>query len=840
MANRRVFYDFTLSPPKSLSVAALVAGDDRIVEAHRAAIRVAMAELEQFAGTQVHAGPARSERTTGNVIAALFEHDTSRALDPHLHTHCILFNATHDPVENRWKALETHGMLSAQKYVENVYYHELARVLNQYGYTVVNTARGDFEIAEVAPEVRELFSKRQREIDAKTRELLSVCPEKRQENIAAIREHIAHKDRAKKLPPVPIERLRAFWRGQMRGGEPLGIPDEPRRSVKSERWTAANAIDWAEEHLFERRSVVRAHEIWRFALLAARGSNLSLADLKAETARRGYVQSEGGKLSRKDVLAREWEIVELARKGIGEHPALVPRELRLRSDLAPDQQTAFERIVSSPDFVTLFRGGAGTGKSYVLRRVQETLTTAGYPTLVLAPQRQQVIDLERDGLVHTRTVSEFLQGKAMTPGSVLIVDEAGQIGGAQLLQLLVLAKQNGGRVILSGDTRQHGPVEAMDALRAIERYSGLRPAELSEIRRQDPERAKNMEERERIRCYREAVKAAAVGDAAASFDLLEQAEAITECSATEQSKQLTDAYLDVINRGESALVVSQTRAEVRAVNEAIRSRMRMEGKLEGKEHAVTVLEPMDLTSAQKLDSRFYPEGCTVVLNRAIKDAKAGTSGKLIATVKAGVLLEIDGRVRLIRRNSVGHFTVCRSQEIRISSGDRLQLKTNCKTADGRRLANGEVVTVAQIDSTGSIRLSDGRVIPPHLRQFVRGYAVTSYGSQGKTVDHVLFADSAVHAATNSEQWYVTISRGRKSVRIFTTDRLQLRSAITRCGNRELALDLQAARSPQGIERQRSLIRGLTRGRDFTMRVCLAAAARLRMPGPTCARAAQQI
>lgn len=148
--------------------------------------------------------------------------------------------------------------------------------------------------------------------------------------------------------------------------------------------------------------------------------------------------------------------------------------------------------------------------------------------------------------------------------------------------------------------------------------------------------------------------------------------------------------------------------------------------------------------------------------------------------------------------------------------------------------------MTQIESSGSIRLTDGRVIPPHFRQFVRGYAVTSYGSQGKTVDHVLFADSAVRAATNSEQWYVTISRGRKSVRIFTTDRLQLRSAITRCGNRELALDLQAIRSPHRIERQQSLIRGLKRSRDFALRVCLSVAARLRMNGPTSARAGQQI
>jgi ATP-dependent exoDNAse (exonuclease V) alpha subunit len=85
-------------------------------------------------------------------------------------------------------------------------------------------------------------------------------------------------------------------------------------------------------------------------------------------------------------------------------------------------------------------------------------------------------------------VSEFLTKRQLPRGAVVIVDEAGQIGAKQMQQLLHYVQDNGGRVILSGDTRQHGPVEASDALWAIEKYSGLKPAELKEIRRQDPAR----------------------------------------------------------------------------------------------------------------------------------------------------------------------------------------------------------------------------------------------------------------------------------------------------------------------------------------------------------------
>src|SRR5208282_2793313 len=130
--------------------------------------------------------------------------------------------------------------------------------------------------------------------------------------------------------------------------------------------------------------------------------------------------------------------------------------------------------------------------------------------------------------------------------------------------------------------------------------------------------------------------------------------------------------------------------------------------------------------------------------------------------------------------------------ISLSTGDRLQLKANAQSQDGRRLANGELVTVKQIHADGRIALIDGRTLPRNYRQFVLGYAVTSYAAQGKTVDYVLFSDSAVKAATNEQQWYVTISRGRKGVKIFTADKIQLRQNIAHSGHRTLALDMNSS------------------------------------------------
>ena len=153
--NRRVFYDFTISPPKSVSIAALVGNDRRIVEAHERAVNEALEQLQSFASTRVRKNGQCTDRHTGNIVAAVFQHETSRALDPHLHSHCIVFNATYDPVEKQWKALQNYDMLAAQKFVENVYYHELARSLVKFGYQIENKPRGDFEIKGVSPELVE-------------------------------------------------------------------------------------------------------------------------------------------------------------------------------------------------------------------------------------------------------------------------------------------------------------------------------------------------------------------------------------------------------------------------------------------------------------------------------------------------------------------------------------------------------------------------------------------------------------------------------------------------------------------------------------------------------------
>ena len=328
-------------------------------------------------------------------------------------------------------------------------------------------------------------------------------------------------------------------------------------------------------------------------------------------------------------------------------------------------------------------------------------------------------------------------------------------------------------------------------------------------------------ERARILEYRSAVEEASQTSVEASFDRLERLGAITEAGLERLRDELANAYVDLAAKRESAIVVSQTRAEIEEVNERIRRALRQRGLLAGVEERVTSLRQVDLTTAQKNDQRYYPEDHVVVFNQNIGRCQRGDIGRLRGILKRGVVIDSGPSLHVIKAEDLDAISVCRPAQLILCRGDRLQLKANSLTSKGAKLANGEIVTVSKIRRSGDIVLRDGRTLPASYRQFVRGYAVTSYGSQGKTVDHVLLADSACRAATNSQQWYVSISRGRRSVRIFTPDKADLRRHIARSGDRELALSLNLRRKER-IAIRRGLLRQIKPGRSFAKAICLIA------------------
>ena len=788
VANRRVFYDFTMSPPKSVSVVALM-HDHRIVDAHERAVSAALAELEKFAETRVRLGQKRAGRVTGNLVVARFRHDTSRELDPHLHTHCIVFNATFDPVENRWKAVETHGMLKAQRFANSVYEHELCRELRVFGYQL-RTKENRFEIDGVAPAIIERFSKRHRQIDEETAR--RVAREGVRGNLKDVRERVAHDKRRRKIKESTAERLRDSWAGQLNAGEKSALQSLVRRGPGPAPKAAdlPALLSWGERHVFERSCVVPEHELLAAALGHGRGQNFSLAGLREELSRQPTVFAlDGGEVTSGELVRLEMELVAFARQTLRTEPAMRIGFTPV-GQLADEQRRAVHKILESRAFITLFRGGAGTGKSFTLREVKRGIEEARQTVIMLAPQRQQVLDLQDAGLP-AQTLAQFFVSPNLPERTVIILDEAGQVGIRDLHRLTVMARERGARLILSGDSRQHGAVAASDALVLLERYAGLPVAKLKTIRRQDPRLAATVSERKAVAAYRAAVRLAAKGYAAEAFDRLVSLGWVHEHTPAENRERLAQAYLAALARKERALIVAQTWKEVDAVNAAVRSALGAAGRL-GSAVELATCRAVDLTAAQKQDANSYAPGTKVFFLRRYGRYRRGDVCPVVGAGERGITLLKDGRRSTLAYRYGDRLAVLSEQVCAIAPGERLQLRWNGRSLDDKPLVNGELVTVCDIHPDGRLVVENDRgvrkVLGPDQRLFNYGYAVTSYASQGKTVDTLLFSDAGSRPATNQKQWLVTISRARRRTLIFTPDKSALRLAIATDGHRKLAVE----------------------------------------------------
>ncbi len=166
----RHLYDFTISAPKSVSIMALLGGDKRLLKAHQKAVNEALHALEKNAATRVRRDRAQADRITGNLVLAVYHHDTSRELDPQLHTHAVAANLTYDGTEGRWKALQASGIYERRAYLTEVYRNSLACEIRRLGYEVENRRDGrgldcGFEIRGLPDELLARYSRRSTQRD---------------------------------------------------------------------------------------------------------------------------------------------------------------------------------------------------------------------------------------------------------------------------------------------------------------------------------------------------------------------------------------------------------------------------------------------------------------------------------------------------------------------------------------------------------------------------------------------------------------------------------------------------------------------------------------------------
>lgn len=789
--DRRIFFDFVCSPPKSVSILAVTMNDRRIVDAHEEASTLALRELEQFAATRIRKdGIQERDRTTGNVIGAAFVHTTSRALDPQLHTHFVLFNSTWDSRENRWKALQTGAMFGAINYATEVYRNELTKRLHQMGYATRKATNG-FEIEGVEQKLIERFSKRSQQRDmAVKRQEAKLKRKLTKQEIA----HVVHQSRPKKLKGASEAEVRAVQLGELGFFEKRSlrrVTDAADGVAKplAATVTETDALAYGLAHVFERNSVVPQHRILEAALIKGRGF-VELKDLKTELQGKSNLIRVGAEFSTREILAKELSLIHAINAGID---AVAPfaRRYQAPEHLGADQRQALTHVLTSADQFTGFRGLAGSGKSTLLKELATVLQNESRPCLFCAPTASAVDVLRKkdklEAITLAKLLSDPLTHRRLTPLSVVVLDEAGAVGLNDMAALFNLVRESGSRVVFSGDTGQHASVARGDALRILEQYSNYRFSELTTIRRQKPE------------VFRKIVELAAAKQTNQAFAKLLELGAVTESPNDDGQlyQRAAEADVSTTKKGKSALLVSPTWAEIEAVTEKVREALKAQGAVGTQDEAVTVFDSLSWTEAQKKNASQYEAGQRL---RFIRRTKKFARGETVEVQAVLAQPEAGHHTLRVRRangqevdftpaNAAACFDVGEARDLKVAAGDWLLLQAN----HGRDFINGQRVQVREIQN-GRITLTDGRELPTDYNTFTHGYAVTSHSSQGKTVDDVLLvASSKSFPAVNREQFYVSISRGRERVHVFTDDAELLARRVADTHERKAALELQPLR-----------------------------------------------
>ncbi|MCY4349724.1 MAG: relaxase domain-containing protein [Thiotrichales bacterium] len=856
--------DLTLSAPKSVSLVALIGGDVRIVDAHDRAVRATLGWVERHAAETRMRDPAtgRMVRTLGQrMVAATFRHDTSRNLDPQLHTHAVIANMLQG-ADGKWRTMANERLYASKMLIGTLYRAELARGLARLGYRIEKThADGRFEMGGVSRGVVEAFSTRRAVIEAAMAGRETATPADRQR----LAERAALVTRAYKRD-VDKTTLRETWARQAAAlgfdapalvaeareraaGRDVGREEKDASEgagVEQEKHTepaldtpADRAIAWGVAHLAEREAVFSRNALlaaalaWRPGAVDMAEAEAALGRLEAAgTLHSAQLPAHGDALTTDRALADERETLALMHGGTGRGVApmrgrAVDKALR-NGPLTPGQCAAVRLILSAKDRVVGVQGYAGTGKTVMLSRVRALAAQRGFTVRGLAPSASAARTLSQESGIESETLQRFLtrhtgvaEGRlsrkaeqalrAAFAKTVLVVDEGSLASTVQARNLLRIATAlRLPRVVLVGDAKQLDAVDAGKPFAQLQ-AAGMPTAVMRDILRQkDP-------------VLKAAVEASLGGDIQRAFETLgDHIEAVKPDNLPGAAAARWLA-LSPGARTHAGLIAPSHKLRER-INAIIRERLVADGTVHGPALTTERLVSRGYTHAEKTLAAHYHRGDVVAFHRPYQRlgvAKGDTRRVLGADREDGtVRLEgTDGATitwhpaQLAARS--GGVEVYRADTLELRAGDRIRWTRNDA---GRGLVNSATAEVAGVkDGTVSLRLEDGRTLDlqngdPQLRHIDRAWASTVHAFQGRTVDHIIAAMEARHPhLTTQKSFYVEISRARHRAELVTDDRAALKDRLEAAtGERIAALEALAPEPAQAVESGREVDREATR------------------------------
>lgn len=780
----RAGWDATFSAPKSVSLTALVGGDDRVREAHRASVGVALEHLEYY--TMARIGGNHPAESTAKFVVAKFEHDTARPVDgyaaPQLHTHAVIFNITGRET-GEYRALQPQSLFASQQFATAIYQSELTYQLRQLGYEITAGRSGAPEIKGYTQEYLHASSPRSQQI----REYL----ERTGRNGKEAAEIAAHSTRDQKEIHSLGELMAAHRKLAAQYGNQADAvvraarerSQHPTEEINPQQ-RVRESVTFSRDKNFEREAVVDERAVVRDALRRGMGeitysqvrANLSarLASGEFQTIERQH--SPGRQFTTARTIEAEQEILRRVREG---HNQVQPVATRAEAIQVADrnmhlnrtQKNVVEDVLSSPDRVQGIQGWAGAGKTTTLATLRSAVEAQGYEVEGFAPTSRAARQLREAG-VQAGTLQGFLARSA--PSDFMpecrhfyFVDESSLASTNQMRDFLARLGP-ADRVLLIGDIRQHQGVEAGRPFEQLQE-AGMRTAKLDDIVRQkDP-------------ALKSAVELLATGQTCAAVDLLQQQGRILEVpDPQERIRAIARTYAESPN---NTLIVSPDNASRRELNLAVRQELKSSRVVAAEDHSFRVLvQRQDMTGAHRAWANHYEIGDVVRYARGSKnmDIEAGSYGTVAAINPSANLLRVQmqlGELATYDPRRLTGVSVYRELALEFSAGDRIQF-----TAPDKQLgvANRDLAMIESISLDGRIaaRSDDNRLIEFNAaehRHFEHGYAVTSHSAQGLTAERVLInADTGVHPELlNSRFGYVSISRASHNAVLFTNDLAKL-------------------------------------------------------------------
>jgi conjugative relaxase-like TrwC/TraI family protein len=805
----RAGWDATFSAPKSVSLTSLVGGDDRVREAHRESVRVALGELEHY--TQARIGNVHAPETTGKFVAATFEHDTARPVEgyaaPQLHTHAVIFNVT-ERDNGQTRSVQSHELYASQHYATSIYRAELASRLQGLGYEIESGKYGQPEIKGYTQEYLEASSPRREQIKDHLRaQGLDGA------GAAQVAAHFT-RDRKELLSPEEVLQQHRDLAAQY-GHQADHVVEQARergqRQSQEPDKAAQRAVTYARDHLFERSAVEDRRTILESALKRGMGET-TYAQIRQEFDRRfqagefraGPASVRGPQITTATMLRMERETVQLMQEGNKrgfEDPMLVGPGVRIETEnrhpeLNAAQRQAVDAVFLSREKIVGLDGIAGGGKTTTLVVVREGAEADGYTVEGFAPTSRAAQKLGEAGIETSTLQMHLARGQKPDTGErrLYVLDESSLASTKQMHEFLTRLHPHD-RVLLVGDTRQHESIEAGRIFAQLQ-DAGMKTVKLDEIVRQkDPE-------------LKQVVEQLARGQVGEAIVGLERQGRVHEVK--DSAERFAAIAKEYAKSPENTLAVSPDNRSRIEINQAIRVELQDKGVVSKEEHRMQVLVPrQDLTGADRMWAARYEVGDVLRYSRASKETGIGkgeyarvsavdaSSNRLTVERKDGSEQTYDPR----RQQGV---SVYREEERAFSIGDRVQL-----TAPARELgvANRELGTIASIGDEKRIglKMEDGRSVeidPAKHPHFDHGYAVTSHSSQGQTAERVLVhVDTELGAKDllNNRMAYVAISRGAHDAQLFTNDREKLPLALGHDVSHQSAHAPEIAKSVQQQE-----------------------------------------